>query len=155
LATSLTMVFGGMLVAIGLYMTSSGRVTVRSLRENPAGKVIHDFLYDRWYINSIYYIVIVGGFAWLSRTIFKYFDSLIVDGFYHRFIPWLTDRLSVLGFKYFETEVVDETYHDRIVRMFKAFGSYVRRLQTGLVNQYLVAFFIGLLVVLFLLLWVG
>lgn len=155
LATSLAMVFGGMAVALGLYMTAGGRVAVRSMRANPVGKVMHDFLYDRWYINSLYYIVIAGGFAFLSRTIFKYFDSLIVDGFYHRFIPWLTDRLSNLGFKYFETEVIDETYHDRIVRMFKAFGSCVRRLQTGLVNQYLVMFFIGLMIILFLLLWVG
>lgn len=155
LATSLVMVFGGMLFAIWFYATPSGKETVRSLRERYWGKVLHDFLYDRWYINSIYYIIIVGGLAWLSRVIFKYFDTLIIDGFYHRFIPWLTDRLSKLGFKYFETEVVDETYHDRVVRLFRAFGSYVRRFQTGLVNQYLVAFFIGLLVVLLLLLWVG
>ncbi len=156
LAISLTMVFAGILIAIGLYYTSGGRKWIHSAIKNPSGKALHDFLYDRWYINSIYYIVIVKGFAWLSRVIFKYFDTLLIDGFYHRFIPWLTDRLSVLGFKYFETDVIDETYNNRIVRAFKAFGSAVRKIQTGLINQYLLIFFLGLmLILLYLLLWVG
>ncbi|MCD6244192.1 MAG: NADH-quinone oxidoreductase subunit L [Candidatus Korarchaeota archaeon] len=155
LATSLVMVFLGIGIAWILYQTGSGRSAVISITENPVGKALYNFLYDRWYLNSIYYIVIVGGFAALSRGIFKYFDSLIVDGFYHKFIPWITERFSTLGFKYFETEVIDDTYHDRVVRMFKAFGSAVRKVQTGLVNQYLVMFFLGLMLILLYLLWVG
>ncbi|MCS7103390.1 MAG: hypothetical protein NZ992_05875, partial [Candidatus Korarchaeum sp.] len=88
-------------------------------------------------------------------SIFKYFDSAVIDSLYHRFIPWLVDALSKLGFRYFETEVVDETYHERVVKGFLSIGSFVRRLQTGLVNQYLLIFILGLLIVLLVVLWVG
>ena len=60
---------------------------VRIIRENAAARRIHDFLYDRWYINSIIYIVIVGGFAGLS-IILAGVDH-IIDLVYHTAIPIL------------------------------------------------------------------
>ncbi len=151
LALSLTVVFAGILVAGLLYLTERGRAT--DLR-GPLS-AIHSFLYDRWFINAVYYRTIVAGFSWLSRGVFKYFDSAVIDSLYHRLIPWLISALSTLGFKYFETEVVDETYHERVVRGFTSIGSFVRRIQTGLINQYLAIFILGLMLVLLIALWVG
>jgi len=136
-------------------LTEGGLSRISSMRNSSLGKVIHDFLYDRWYINALYYKAIVGSFSWLSRNVFKYFDSLIIDGFYHILIPKLTELFSYFGFKYFETEVVDDTYHERVVRGFTSLGSFLRRMQTGLVNHYLTIFVLGLLVVLLLIIWVG
>lgn len=153
LAPSLALVFSCMALAGFLYLTERGRAAT-SLK-GPVSRTLHSFLYDRWLINSIYYRTIVSGFSWLSRNIFKYFDSALIDGFYHRFIPWLIEAASKLGFRYFETEVVDETYHERVVRGFTSLGSFLRRIQTGLVNQYLIVFVLGLLLVLLVTLWVG
>lgn len=152
LASSLTIVFAAIALAGFLYLTERGRAVEL---KDPVSRALHSFLYDRWLINAIYYRTIVSGFSWLSRNIFKYFDSALIDGFYHRFVPWLIDAASKLGFKYFETEVVDETYHERVVRGFTSIGSFVRRIQTGLVNQYLIVFVLGLIVVLLMILWVG
>lgn len=60
---------------------------VKIIRENVTARRIHDFLYDRWYINSIIYIVIVGGFAGLS-IILGGIDH-IIDLAYHAAIPVL------------------------------------------------------------------
>ncbi|MGC9103505.1 MAG: NADH-quinone oxidoreductase subunit L [Candidatus Methanodesulfokora sp.] len=155
LITTLSIVSIGIIVALYTYLTERGKHITGFVSESSFCKSIYNFLYDRWYINALYYKLIVKGFSLLSSGIFKYFDSLVIDGFYHSFIPWITDKLSSLGFKYFETDVVDETYHNRIVKMFNSVGSFVRKLQTGLINQYLVTFILGLLVVLLILLWVG
>ena len=155
LTTTLSMVSIGIIMALYLYLTEKGEHITGFVSENRLCKSIYNFLYDRWYINALYYKLIVRGFSLLSSGIFKYFDSLVIDGFYHSFIPWITDKLSSLGFKYFETDVVDETYHNRIVKMFNSIGSFVRKIQTGLINQYLVVFILGFLIVLLILLWVG
>ncbi|MEM3870866.1 MAG: NADH-quinone oxidoreductase subunit L [Candidatus Korarchaeum sp.] len=153
LALSLGIVLSGIISASLLYLTERGRTT--DLIRGSLGGAIHSFLYDRWFINSIYYRLIVSGFSWLSRNVFRYFDSAIIDGLYHGFIPRLIGVLSTLGFRYFETEVVDETYHERVVRGFTSLGSFLRRLQTGLINQYLLTFVLGLIIVLLIVLWVG
>ena len=155
LISSLGIVSLSIIVALSLYLTEGGLSRISSMRNSSLGKVIHDFLYDRWYINALYYKAIVESFSWLSRNVFKYFDSLIIDGFYHILIPKLTELFSYFGFKYFETEVVDDTYHERVVRGFTSLGSFLRRMQTGLVNHYLTIFVLGLLVVLLLIIWVG
>jgi NADH-quinone oxidoreductase subunit L len=155
LITTLSIVFIGIMIALSSYLTEEGRRVAASISKNELGRTIYNFLYDRWYINAIYYKLIVRGFSLLSTGIFRYFDSLVIDGFYHYFIPWITNKLSSLGFKYFETDIVDETYHNRVVKMFNSIGSFVRKLQTGLINQYLVTFILGFLIVLLILLWVG
>ncbi len=154
LATSLTMVALGLGIAGYIYMSRSGLRIISYIQENRVLKALQDFLYDRWYINSIYYLVIVNGFLAVSRLGYKYFDTLVIDGFYHRLIPWMVDRASTLGFAKFETPVIDETYHNRIVRLFLKVGSAVRRIQTGKINDYLVIFILGLVLILLYLMWV-
>lgn len=93
---SLTVSFtGGVLMVLGLALASilivAGlylvwRVDFPSLIERSTlTRIIHDFLYDRWYINSIYYIVIVGGFA-VFASLLAIIDFGI-DMFYHFAIP--------------------------------------------------------------------
>ena len=59
----------------------------RLIREKTWARVLHDFLYDRWYINSIYYWIFVSGFAGVA-----YLLSIVdfgIDAFYHYAIPVL------------------------------------------------------------------
>ncbi len=88
------MVTGLVLASMGvvalLYMVM--RVDFRGIIErSPVARAIHDFLYDRWYINSIYYIIFVGGFTYVSLSLY-YVDNLI-DLLYHTALP----ALALLG----------------------------------------------------------
>ncbi len=88
-------------------------------------KTLHDFLYDRWDINSVLYVVFVDGFSGLINYVGRYFEDLVIDGFYHRYLTVFADRLS----------------------------RALRTIQFGLMNFYLVALLIGFLVLLLLGVW--
>ena len=83
-AMALSLVLASMAIVAYLYMVA--RVDFpRLVRENALAAAIYNFLYDRWYINSIIYIVIVGGFAGLS--IFAHGIDTFIDLIYHVGIP--------------------------------------------------------------------
>ncbi len=79
-ATVVGLSLASMAVVALLYLVA--RVDFRRIVESsrPA-RVLHDFLFDRWYINSIIYIVVVGGFAgWVAAAAAV---DAAVDWFYH------------------------------------------------------------------------
>ncbi|MEB3779804.1 MAG: NADH-quinone oxidoreductase subunit L [Desulfurococcales archaeon] len=70
------------------YLYSIARVDFRDLIErNTLARYLHDFLFDRWYINSIYYIVIVGSFSYAAYAM--YVLDGIIDAIYHAGVPML------------------------------------------------------------------
>ena len=117
-------------------------------------KELHRFLYDRWFINSIYYWIFVKGGGFLSRAIFKWFDTRVIDDFYHKFIPWFTLTASKDLFRGFETPVIDKGYHEGVVRVALGFASAIRKVQTGRINHYIIMFFTGLLIIVVVFMWV-
>ncbi|MCE4600719.1 MAG: NADH-quinone oxidoreductase subunit L [Desulfurococcales archaeon] len=84
--TVLSLVFASIIIVWALYVPL--KVDFRRLiAEAGWARILHDFLYDRWYINSIYYIVIVGGFSALA-----YLLGVVdfgIDMLYHYAIPVL------------------------------------------------------------------
>ncbi|MEB3787059.1 MAG: hypothetical protein GSR75_03005, partial [Desulfurococcales archaeon] len=58
---------------------------VSILKTSKTARILHDFLYDRWYINALIYIIIVGGFIG-AIDLLGYVDGFI-DAFYHIGIP--------------------------------------------------------------------
>ena len=85
-AMALGLVLASMGIVAYLYMVA--RVDFpRIVRENAAARAIYNFLYDRWYINSIIYIVVVGGFAGLA--LFAHGVDTLIDLAYHAGIPAL------------------------------------------------------------------
>ncbi len=79
-------VLASIAVVAGLYMVA--RVDFpRIVRENAAARAIYNFLYDRWYINSIIYIIVVGGFAGLSIILAGI--DIGIDALYHMVVPGL------------------------------------------------------------------
>lgn len=113
----------GVILSIVLYQIFK-REVYTYLRSSTLFRVVHGFLYDRWYYNSILYIVFVDGFYGLIRVLGRYFESLVIDNFYHRILVRLGAVLSI-GF---------------------------RRVQIGFINIYLIAILIGL-IILFLIGW--
>ncbi len=153
LAASLSMVFGGVALGWVAYQTpAGGRLLAAAAGPGPL-RALREFLYDRWYVNSLYYRVIVGGFAWLSRAGFRYFESIVVDGFYHRLVPASAWGASELGWT-FERGVVDRGYNEALPALALWIGRQFRRLQTGAVNHYLLLFFAGLALLVYVLVWV-
>ncbi|RLI08676.1 hypothetical protein DRO24_00845 [Candidatus Bathyarchaeota archaeon] len=69
-------------------------------------KGIYRFLWNRWYINPLYYAIFVDGLLALKDAIFKFFESAVVDrglnegvpavftGLYHRVKRLQTGVLS-------------------------------------------------------------
>ncbi|MCE4617427.1 MAG: NADH-quinone oxidoreductase subunit L [Desulfurococcales archaeon] len=72
------------LFAIVLYLAFKPDF-VGLLQKSTTARILHDFLYDRWYINALIYIFIVGGFAGLVE-IMGWING-VIDAFYHVAIP--------------------------------------------------------------------
>ncbi len=180
-ALSLCFVAIGFLAAYTTYISPRLEFRMRDITIKP-WTAIYNFFYDRWYVNSIYYIVFVGGLGVkASKAIYRWFDTLIIDGLYHRFIPAVTDVASRYLFRWIETPVIDDIYHRYIPKateassrnLFRSFETPVidegfnvktvegalglagifRRIQTGKINHYLLMLFTGslILVIIFVL----
>jgi len=91
------------------------RGSFQSISRNPLLATIARFLYDRWFFNSLLYIVFVDGGRLLVRAVGRFVEDLFIDGLYHRRIP------GVFG------------YLSRILRSY----------QPGVINSYLVIMLIG------------
>lgn len=122
----------------------------KQLEVNRGFRAIYNFLYDRWYIQGIYYKVFVSGGNWFSKGLSKYFDTGVVDGFYHRFIPWFTTKTYKGGFRFFETGGIDKFYHIFIAKAALFLSNKFRKIQTGIINHYLLMFLVGFVIILIL-----
>jgi len=174
-ALSLAMVVLGLSLAYLTYgKPNFDKRIKKQLEANHGFRAVSDFLYDRWYLNGVYYKIFVYGGSKVSKGLFKWLDTAVIDGFYHRFIPWFTTKAYKNVFKVFETGVIDRGYHVAIVKgftttfnaTFKYFETAVidkgynvlvgrvalflsngfRKIQTGRINHYLLAFLFGFLI---------
>ena len=113
LAISLIMAFAGLGLAVYLY--AHEREVIRTSGAGPISW-LHSFLYDRWFINSIYYRAIVGSFSGLARA-----AELVERG----------------GF--------DAFYNYTVPSAFGALSVRLRRIQGGPISKYVSALFAGLI----------
>jgi len=104
--------------SIYIYQFSKKEIYPVILSKAPSLEFLHRFLYDRWFINSIYYIVFVDSFTELYKTLGRYFEYLVIDNFYHSILTRFASVVS-RGF---------------------------RSIQIGFINIYLIALIIGFLI---------
>ncbi len=116
-------------------------------------RAVHDFLYDRWYLQSVFYKVFVSGGRRLYGAIFKWFDTGVVDRFYHGFIPWFATKTYRGGFRFFETDGVDRFYNRVIVKAALSISNGFRKIQTGKINHYLLLLLVGFILLTVFFLW--
>ncbi len=64
--------------------------------KNPVLKAFHKFFWNRWYIDSFYYLVFVGGMTKLFTSVPKYCEEPL-NKVYHEFIPSLPRRIYEAG----------------------------------------------------------
>jgi NADH-quinone oxidoreductase subunit L len=124
IAVSLTAYVIGVVIAYFIYIKKS--ISVGGLMENRPWLVgVHKFLYNRWYINAAYYKV----FAYPA------------------------EKISYVLFRYFEQTVIDPVNLGAVIT-FSKFAGAVKRIQTGVTEQYVFAFGVGIVLVVLLLIFV-
>jgi NADH-quinone oxidoreductase subunit L len=151
---SLSMVAIGLALAYVVYGKPNFQKNIaQQLEVNRGFRAVHGFLYDRWYIQGIYYKVFVSGGSRLYKGVFKWFDTAAVDGFYHRFIPWFATKTYRGGFRIFETGGIDRLYNSVIVKTALSLSNSFRKIQSGKINHYLLLLLIGFIILIVLFLW--
>lgn len=148
-STVVALAIGG-LTSYYIYIKGVNKIL---LTTNPIYRGIQTFLYNRWYINAIYYKVFRNGIFWLSRNIYKWFDKLVIDGFYNTVMP-IGTLIAAYGVnRWFENAVID-----RINNVVASAGSWISKslrehTETGAIQKYLALFIVGFsLIALFILL---
>jgi len=108
-------------------------------------KSLRGFLWHRWYIDAIYYRVFVGGLTWASRGLYRYIEQGIWDRLSPTIARDIIDYTSVSG-------TLDSTVVDRGVNDVATAGSrlsnQLRRFQSGVTEQYIMVFAIGIVLLL-------
>ncbi len=177
---SLGLVAFGYLTAYILYGRKLDYKLLELLNTKKWAKAIHDILYDRWYLNSVYYLVFVKGGLMFARTLHDTLN-LFVDSLYHKFLPALfssgskffsktleiavdkgynvavpsifTSASSSL-FKILEQKVIDSGFNVKLMESILESGRALRKTQIGRINYYLAFFFAFLVVLAVVVFWV-
>jgi NADH-quinone oxidoreductase subunit L len=146
-SASLTATIGSLIMlAIGgtfgyLIYISRKLKTTSIAGEHGFGRTLYNFLWNRWYINPIYYRVFVYGTIDLASAI----KNTIETGFFDRIsgaVALFSVDLSREGEK-IDIGVVDGWINDT-ASLGRKFSSVLKRLQTGIPEEYVLIFALGL-----------
>jgi NADH-quinone oxidoreductase subunit L len=142
----------GIFVAVGFYFSFLLYVrrsvdTKRFIDTNVLLNKIYLFLYNRWYINAVYYKLFVRAPVFISSWLAERFESALFS--INGGASLLGVYLSAIG------AWVDANIVDAIANGFasssQAFSRLVRRIQTGVTEQYIFVFALGVALLLVIL----
>jgi NADH-quinone oxidoreductase subunit L len=123
---SLALVAVGLGLAYLLYSKPNYQMKLaHQVSINSRLKALQNFLYDRWYIQAVYYKVFVNGGSKLYQGLFKFF----------------------------ETGGIDRFYNDATVKAALKLSNAFRKIQSGKINYYLLYLVIGFVILLIIFLW--
>jgi hypothetical protein len=146
-------------------------------------KKVHTFLWNRWYINSFYYLVFVDGVISLGRGMYNGLEKLVFDKItpvvsglsislgnrlfrslemlvFDKITPVVSGLSISLGnrlFRNLETDVIDEGLNVGVPKAATSLYHHVKKLQTGVLSYnivYMVLMFL-VLFVMFILMFGG
>ena len=146
---SLTMLAVGGILGYLVYI--SGRLKPTSIvGERGFTRGVYDFLWHRWYINPVYYRTFVYG----TLSVASVLKAKIETGFFDR-ISGAVARVS-LGISE-EGEIVDLSIVDGwingMANIGRKFSSALKRIQTGIIEEYVTVFALGLFLLIVLVLF--
>ncbi len=147
--TTVVLLSGG---AIGYVLYISRRIDPSKLLQNSLLRSVHGFLWNRFYVNPVYYIGFVKGTLALSGSLSHWVES----GFFDRIngvVSQLSVGLSKSGDR-FDLGVVDGAVNG-VATTGKRFSSVVAKLQTGVAQQYLLVFAFGVFLIVLALTFLG
>jgi len=118
----------------GWYIYLARKVDPKELVEKSSVlKGLHTFLWNRWYINALYYRVFVDGTLKLKQVIFQNFELKVID----RIDGAVSGTFTVFSqtlFKFLETGVVDRLFKQGVPALFTGIYDRVKRIQTGVLS---------------------
>jgi len=131
----------GVVMAAFLY-TKNTSFPYELIKQASLLRGLHVFLYDRWFLNPVYYYAFVDGLKGFSNILGKWFDTFIIDNLYHKAIPALT--MTFVKFSsVFEYVGLDPLYHIAIPDAFTSMSRWMRRQHIGNLSRYLTVFIMG------------
>ena len=137
----------GLIAAVAIYL--SRRVSpTRFVGQTGFLHGLYTFFKNRWYINAVYYKVFVDAPLAFSGWLNDKFDFRIFQ--INNAAPTIGVSLSAVG-NWLDTRVVDGIANG-ISSVGQAFSRVLRRLESGVVEQYILVFVIGLVVLMIVLL---
>jgi NADH-quinone oxidoreductase subunit L len=136
------LIVGGLL---GYLMYVSGRIKATSLDRSGPAKAVYDFLWNRWYINPAYYRIFVYGSISFASTLWKTLEL--------RFFDRISDSVANLSLglsragQGVDLGVVDSGING-IASTGRRISLTLRKMQTGIPQDYVTVFAVGLFVLL-------
>ena len=95
---------------------------------------LHPILQNRYYLDDVYIAVFVKPSQWLAQQVIAFLDRGIIDAILHiiaRIFTWLGDLIKVLNLW-----LIDGVGDGIPIAIFN-FGGWLRRMQSGRIQQYL------------------
>ena len=142
------------LLAIGIisgktyYWGSS--VTEWDMERTGWRKSVYNFLWNRWYLNKLYYLVFVDGFILVGRSVYASLEKGVFD----RITPVVSGLFIKLGVDLYgtlETEILDEGLNNGVPALASSLYHRAKKLQTGVLSYniaYMAFIFVFLILVL-------
>ncbi len=109
------------------------------------GTTMHNTLKNKYYIDELYAIVFVRPSQWFAHNVaYVFLDKGVIDGFLHllgRVFTWIGDLFKVLNLW-----LIDGV-GDGVPVLIARFGAWMRGLQTGRIQQYMLLIAIAALII--------
>jgi NADH-quinone oxidoreductase subunit L len=136
LLTSLVVALGGLF---------AGWLVYRNVNSVAEDRLQIPLLKNKWYFDEAYDFLFVKPAYWFSETfVYKWMDLGVIDGILHA-IARLTAILGTTIRQYIDKLIINELIGDGVARVTQWFGGLIQPLQTGRIQQYMLAS-LGLLI---------
>ena len=130
LLTSLGVALGGLFF---------GWLVYRNVNSPVEDKLQIPVLKNKWYFDEAYDFLFVKPAYWFSETfVYKWMDQGVIDSILHAFGK-VTGWLGAAIRNYFDTPVINEFFGDGTARLAQWFGGRLQPVQTGRIQQYMLA----------------
>jgi NADH-quinone oxidoreductase subunit L len=117
-------------------------------------RTLHTFLWNRWYLNAIYYGVFVTGLLDLKDLLFSSLEKLFFD----KISPAVSGTFVRLGgvlFRDVEREVIDKGLNEDVPKAATSLYDHAKKLQTGVLSYNILYIVAALLLIIVLLVLFG
>ena len=130
LLTSLAVALGGLFAGWWVY---------KDIKSPAEDKLQIHWLMNKWYFDEAYDFLFVKPAYWFSETfVYKWMDKGVIDSILHAFGK-VTAWLGLAIRNYFDTPVINEFIGDGTARVAQWFGGRLQPIQTGRIQQYMLA----------------
>ena len=137
LLTSLVVALGGLFLGWWIY---------RNVNSPAEDKLQFPVLKNKWYFDEAYDFLFVKPAYWFAETfVYMWMDKGVIDGILHAFGK-ATAFLGTSIRQYIDLAIINEFLGDGSARLAQWFGSRIQPLQTGRIQQYMLAS-LGLLII--------